>query len=159
MSSGIDVNVSRHLVCCRTCLPSCVSIGNGLVQANTDSLLCAVFESASVWFRMSLLVLGTGAVRIAVFGDAGGVQQLLIPTTLFVRRDLYLWIPAKSCLPPDRKKLASQCSPRHAAYLTALLVWSSIHFKAVLGIFIHTSTNTYSLKQWELRTCATSHCL
>lgn len=86
------------------------------------------------------------AARAAFFGDVGGLQQLLLSTPLFVRKDLYLWILAKSWLPPDRKELAYWCSSRDATCLTALLVCSSIHFKAVLWICIHTSTNKCSLK-------------
>lgn len=125
---------------------SLVTAGNGLAQAYTDHVLCVAFESASVWFWKCFPSLGTMAGRALVLGDGGGVHQLLILTPFFVRNDLYLWILAKGGLPPDRKKLASQCSSRDAPCLAALLVCSSVHSKSALGIFIHTSTNKCLLK-------------
>lgn len=125
---------------------SLVTVGDGLVQACTDHVLCVAFESASVWFWKCFQSPGNMAVRAVVLGDAGGVHHLLISTPFFVRKDLYFWILAEGWLPLERKKLASQCSSRDAPCLTALLVYSSIHFKAASGIFIHTGTNKCSLK-------------
>lgn len=146
MSSEIDVNEPRQSVCCRTREPiSCNCRQWACSSMHRSCSLCGLWKCICVILKVLPISRHHGSEHCS-FRRWWGVYQLLISTPFSVRKDLYLWILAEGRLPPDRKKLASQCLSRDAPCLTAPLVCSSVHSRSALGIFIDTGTNKCLLK-------------